>query len=661
MLKTVKIAEQFEPIFKKAQEYVSTYFGKKKEDPSRGTIEISGERYILVRAASMSVDFFETIKKLYEKGNEEEALNITRQLLFDIAHAIGKQDAKYFHNKMNLKDPIDKLSAGPVHFSHSGWAFVDIFPESRPSPDDNYYLIYDHPYSFESSAWLEAGKRSDFPVCIMNAGYSSGWCEESFGITLVASEILCQAKGDPCCRFIMAPPSKIEHHIADYIKKDPRLAKKITHYEVPDFFKRKEIEDALRESELKFRSIFDNAMVGMILIDLQNNKFIDSNNMICQMLGYSPEELGNLGVMDIYPEMSRPHVMEKLEGLTRGKSTQLEDLPLIRKDRTVLYSVVDFAPLTLSGKNYITGLFRDITLRKEMERSSQENEEKFRLICTMAKDAIIMMDDNGSVTFLNSMAEEMFGYAAEDVVGKELHAVLAPEKYREAYRQGMETFKATGLGNAVGKTTELVGLKKGGIEIPVELSLSAVRIKGKWTAIGTVRDITNRKDTEAKLKDLSNRDELTGLYNRRGFIELIEQQAKVAERMKFGMHLLFGDLDYLKEINDKFGHQEGDRALIEIANILTETFRTSDIVARIGGDEFVALALKTQEEHAEILESRLNKSISARNTKGDLPYTLSLSIGIAYYAPEQAISIENLIAEGDRLMYEAKKNKKNNE
>jgi diguanylate cyclase (GGDEF)-like protein/PAS domain S-box-containing protein len=459
----------------------------------------------------------------------------------------------------------------------------------------------------------------------------------------------------------MAPPSKIEHHIADYIKKDPHLAKKISHYQVPGFFKRKEIEEALRESEQKFRSIFDNAMVGIILIDLQNNKFSDANNLFCQMLGYSHEEIGNLGIMDIYHEMARSHVIEKIEGLTRGKSTQAEDLPMIRKDGTVLYAVVDFSPVTLSGENYLIGLFRDVTVRKELERSSQEIEEKFRIICTMAKDAIIMMDNNGNVTYFNNMAEDIFGYAAEDIVGKELHVVLAPAKYLDAYRKGMEPFKATGYGNAVGKTIELVGLKKGGIEFPIELSLSAVRLKGKWNAIGIIRNITTRKDMEAKLKDLSNRDELTGLYNRRGFIELIEQQVKVAERMKFGMHLLFADLDHLKEINDNFGHQEGDRALIEIANLLTETFRTSDIVARIGGDEFVAIALKTQEEHAEILKSRLNKSISARNTKGDLPYTLSLSIGIAYCAPEQTTSIENLLAEGDRLMYEAKRNRKNNE
>jgi len=251
MLNTVQVPKQFEPIFQKAQEYASKYFKEKKEDPSKGTIEIFGERYILVRAASMSIDFFETVENLYKDRGEKKALNIARSFLFDIAHAIGKQDAKNFHKKLKLKDPIEKLSAGPVHFSHSGWAFVNIFPESRPTPDENFYLIYEHLFSFESDAWEKKGKKPDFPVCVMNAGYSSGWCEESFGVPLVASEITCKAKGDEACRFIMAHPSKIKGYIKEYLKEEPKLAKKVTKYEMPGFFKRKQIEDERKRTEQK--------------------------------------------------------------------------------------------------------------------------------------------------------------------------------------------------------------------------------------------------------------------------------------------------------------------------------------------------------------------------------------------------------------------------
>jgi len=243
MLDTVTVPEQFEPIFQKAQDYVSAYFSEKKEEASKGKIEIFGQRYILIRAASMSVDFFEAIKNMFEDCGEEKASEIARSLLFDVAHAIGKMDARNFHQQMSVQDPIEKLSAGPIHFSHTGWAYVDIFAESRPTPDENYYLIYDHPFSFEADAWDKSGKKSSFCVCAMNAGYSSGWCEESFGIPLVASEIMCRARGDSTCRFIMAHSTKIEQYIQAYLQDHPDISDNVMLYRIGGFLQeRKQAE-----------------------------------------------------------------------------------------------------------------------------------------------------------------------------------------------------------------------------------------------------------------------------------------------------------------------------------------------------------------------------------------------------------------------------------
>ena len=379
MLKTVKVPQQFEPIFQKAQESVAKFFSEKKEEPTKGTIEIFGERYILVRAASMSVDFFETIAALYEKEGKAEANNIARQLLFDIAHAIGKQDARNFHKKMSLQDPIEKLSAGPIHFAHAGWAFVDIFPESSPSPDENYYLIYDHPYSFESDAWRVAGKKSDFPVCIMNAGYSSGWCEESFGLGLVATEIMCQAMGDPACRFIMAPPTRIEGHIAAYLRKEPELAKKISHYEVPGFFKRKEAEEALRESEERFRTIFDKASDGILLADAESKQFLMGNEVISKMLGYSREELGQLSVRDIHPREDLPSTLEAFDKLVKGEIDLTAGRSVLRKDGSVFYADISAGLIKIGARTYLLGTFRDITERRQAENKIRKLNEELEI------------------------------------------------------------------------------------------------------------------------------------------------------------------------------------------------------------------------------------------------------------------------------------------
>jgi PAS domain S-box-containing protein len=253
-LRTVSVPDPFAPIFLRAQEYVERYFRDRVEDPEHSTITISGERYILVRAASMSVEFFDLVMSLYQDKGLREARSVANNLLFDIAHAIGKADAHSFQQRMQVEDPIERLSAGPIHFSFSGWAFVKIFPESSPTPDENYFLIYDHPFSFEADAWLRQGRKVDFPVCIMNAGYSSGWCEESFGIPLVAAELECQAKGDPQCRFIMATPAKIEQHLARYITaKNGAWVGPADSVSVPEFFQRKRMEDAVRASEVRFR------------------------------------------------------------------------------------------------------------------------------------------------------------------------------------------------------------------------------------------------------------------------------------------------------------------------------------------------------------------------------------------------------------------------
>ncbi len=105
---------------------------------------------------------------------------------------------------------MEKLAAGPIAFNYAGLAFVDIFPESKPTTDENYLLVYDHPYSFEAEAYINAkGVRSQKPICVMNAGYSSGQFSESFGIDIDAKEILCRAKGDHACRFVMGVKSRL--------------------------------------------------------------------------------------------------------------------------------------------------------------------------------------------------------------------------------------------------------------------------------------------------------------------------------------------------------------------------------------------------------------------------------------------------------------------
>jgi len=173
-----------------------------------------------------------------------------------------------------------------------------------------------------------------------------------------------------------------------------------------------------------------------------------------------------------------------------------------------------------------------------------------------------------------------------------------------------------------------------------------------------IRCAIERQRMGAALRSCSLLDELTGLYNRRGFLLLAEQQYKVAGRNRKPMALLFADMDGLKHINDTFGHPEGDRALAEAAEALRETFRESDIVARLGGDEFVVLLVGGLEDRGEAGMKRLLAKLEACNARNLRPYTLSLSLGIAIYDHNHPRSLDDLQGQADALMYEQKRRKK---
>ena len=217
------VPQRDEKIFKSAEEYISQYFQKIKFKPESGTINLGDERYILIRAASLSYNFLDFLKKTYPPFNDDDAFTTAYNLLYNLAHSFAISDARNFHKKTGVTDPIEKLATGPIHFAYAGWAFVEIHEEARPSSDENFYSIYDHPHSFEADSWIKAKRQTDHCVCCMSAGYSAGWIQESFNISVVTKEILCRARGDKYCRFIMAWPHRIEEFIFKYKKENKHL------------------------------------------------------------------------------------------------------------------------------------------------------------------------------------------------------------------------------------------------------------------------------------------------------------------------------------------------------------------------------------------------------------------------------------------------------
>ncbi|MCX7634246.1 MAG: sensor domain-containing diguanylate cyclase [Syntrophales bacterium] len=289
-------------------------------------------------------------------------------------------------------------------------------------------------------------------------------------------------------------------------------------------------------------------------------------------------------------------------------------------------------------------LYEDIKLAKE----------KFELVFNTSPDAaIISRLDDGMITSVNDGFETLFGYRRADAVGKrgfdlalwanpEDRGILAKKLIREGKLQNVD-----------------IALRnKDGGPIAGLLSATLLAIHGVPHVLSMVREISEIKDLQEKLRDLSLRDDLTGLYNRRGFFTLVGQQLKLAERSKDRLLMFFIDLDGMKRINDVFGHQEGDRALTDLATLLKETFRDTDIIARLGGDEFAVFAVDTKEGAPDNLLNRLNKRVAAFNAQGARKYDLSLSVGFSICTPEQPCTLDDMIAEADRTMYEDKEAKK---
>jgi diguanylate cyclase (GGDEF)-like protein/PAS domain S-box-containing protein len=182
-----------------------------------------------------------------------------------------------------------------------------------------------------------------------------------------------------------------------------------------------------------------------------------------------------------------------------------------------------------------------------------------------------------------------------------------------------------------------------------ERELEAVEQLATFYAIAV-----DRKRREDELREMSLTDELTGLHNRRGFFTLADQQLKIANRSKKEMFLLYADLDGLKFINDTFGHDEGDRALAEAAGLLRDVFRESDIIARIGGDEFVVLAVDAGETQPGSLMDRVQEAFDLRNGSAGHAFDLSISQGLATYDPGKPCLVQDLVNEADKRMYERK-------
>lgn len=425
------------------------------------------------------------------------------------------------------------------------------------------------------------------------------------------------------------------------------LARRVVELEKTEI-ERRQAEEAFKENEELF-SQFMKYFPGSAYIKDSERRIIHLTENIEAYFGIKPEEWLGKTSEEIWPPELAAKVREDDEAVLKGKIVKsITERP--QKGSLHTWITQRF-PIHRKNKPPLIGCISiDISDRIKAEKALRESEERYRTVFDQSNDGIALVKGDQHI-LVNQKMVEIFGYdRPEEIIGSPITFLVHPddqERVRDINRRRQK-------GEAVPNKYEFKGRRKNGDPIYIEVSATKTTFQGETVALVFLRNITDRKQAEETLQTLSLKDDLTGLYNRRGFFALAEQGLKTAQRNGIELLLIFGDLDNLKRINDTLGHKEGDRALIDMSHILKETFRESDIVARIGGDEFVILAMNSFETSAEKLINRFEKVLNDHHLQRDCSYKLSMSLGMACFDPQNPCSIDVLLAQADRMMYENK-------
>jgi diguanylate cyclase (GGDEF)-like protein/PAS domain S-box-containing protein len=412
-------------------------------------------------------------------------------------------------------------------------------------------------------------------------------------------------------------------------------------------------------TELDVGAIFDRSAVAMCIVD-DDGRVARVNDSLSSLLGRTRSELVGSTWTDLThaDDVAKERAMFAtvldrttssfvLEKRFRGESAS----PLWCRQTVTVLDDQDHRSPTLLVE------LVDTTAQHVLAAKLRTSEERTELTIAAAQDAFVGMSSDGTITGWNKVAESMFGWPADEVIGRKLSTTIVPEDQRAAHERGLARYLETGEARVLERRIEVTAVRRDGVEIRVELTIWPVAGNDGVEFNAFLRDVSERLRFQEELRQLAiaaTTDQGTGLKNRRGFFALAEHELSVAQRLGHSLTLIFFDLDRLKAINDTFGHLEGDRAIADTARILKSTFRESDLVARLGGDEFCVLALGPREGFTKTMQ-RFDEALAEHNRKSNRAYSLSLSYGVAFFDPnEDKHSLDELMSAADVSMYQFK-------
>jgi diguanylate cyclase (GGDEF)-like protein/PAS domain S-box-containing protein len=424
-----------------------------------------------------------------------------------------------------------------------------------------------------------------------------------------------------------------------------------------DITEQTETEEKLRQSEREIRTLIENSPEIIVRFDA-DLRHVYANPALARATGFPVEDFIGKQITEIgFPkEMSDLWQSKLRQVLESGAELIFESQ--FRGKNGLHYYHSRMTPEFDGGKrpHSILVMTLDITKQKEFEEKLKRSEQHYRLLIENSQGFICTHDRWGNLLSVNPAAAQSLGYEPDDLIGRNMSEFMPP-KYRDYFYRQLELAWLNTTDNGL-----MVLLTRDGRErIWKYHNVKLTETVEEPFILGFAQDVTDMQEIQKQLKSLTLADDLTGLYNRRGFLTLAERQLKIARSRpnEKDVYLLFADMDGLKQINDRFGHEQGSLAITKMSEILAANFRASDIIARLGGDEFVALLTDADDATQEIILNRLQKKIADYNAQKNHPFDLALSVGITKVDMViKNLSIEELLASADKAMYEQKRRKK---
>ncbi|HEY5086821.1 MAG TPA: PAS domain S-box protein [Gemmatimonadaceae bacterium] len=422
-----------------------------------------------------------------------------------------------------------------------------------------------------------------------------------------------------------------------------------------DITARKVIAEALQASEARYRQLFESNGSVQFLVDVETSHILDANPAAERFYGWTREQMRSMDASDI-TEMTQAEWKAYANAVSHGLETATVRTHRLASGETRTVEV--FAgEFMFDNARVFHSIVHDVSDRVRAEEALRDSEARFRSALDNSLDIFTVLDtvrdaDGVIIDFrvveVNARAGAVLGVDSSRMIGRSFGELL-PYAANGALLKSLVGVAETG------EATETEIQPRVGPLADKWLSCQIVAL-GRGVAI-TARDVTDRRRAEDELRALSLVDALTGLLNRRGFEAVAAQQLKGAEHSTKASFLFYFDMNDFKVINDTWGHAAGDDALVNMGEVLRQTFRETDVVARMGGDEFVALALNCGEVTNSVL-TRLRTELAQQNARNALAgngYVLSTGVGIARFSPDAPRSLDTLLAIADRELYQDKR------